>query len=171
MAGNPDLFQQDDPDTGDENGAPSGFFDAVADAGERKGVGRPRGARNRKSVDFEKLYYQSGRTDPLLWEGDMLTMDPRSLQAKLKELGEDVSLMEILDFQRRCATDLAPYLHGKKPTELVLTDERLPTLFIMANTNQMEQAQRIQGERQALSLGTPIEEGEASKIKDLEGDE
>lgn len=167
MAGNRDLFEGGEASDGDENGTPSPFFTAVADAGERKGLGRPKGARNRKSVDFEKLYYQSGRTDPILWEGDMLTMDPRALQAKLAELGETVSLMEILEFQRRCASDIMPYLHGKKPTEIVATIENLPTLMIFTDTNQLAEARRIQGERQALSLGTPLVEAEANEINDL----
>jgi hypothetical protein len=64
-----------------------------------------------------------------------------------------------------------PYLHGKMPTEEPDTDEALPTLMIFTDSNQIEQAKLIQGRRLALSLGTPLDEGEASEIKDLEGEQ
>lgn len=166
MSGDDTLF-------GDEEGAPSGFFDAVAAAGERKGIGRPRGARNRKSVDFEKLYFAKGYKDPLLVLGEIISADPRALQEMAYLLGEEKpDLMTVLDLQRKAAIDLAPYLHGKKPTQIELVDERLPTLIIVTDSNQNAEARRLLEQREALSLGRPIIEGEVVEnegVSDGEG--
>lgn len=186
MAGNAGLFDGDDADDGDQNSAPSAFFDAVAAAGERKGVmGRPVGARNKKSVDFERWFYARGYRDPAQVLAEIMTMDPRALQqialddmkargetkaVGTKEMPVEVvsvpSILDIVDLQRKAAVDLMPYLHGKKPNEIIVQDERLPTLIIVSDSNQLAEAQRILGQRQALSLGTVIE---ASNINDLEG--
>lgn len=172
MTGEDGLF-------GDEEGAPTGFFDAVAEAGERRGIGRPKGARNRKSVDFERLYYAKGYRDPLLVLGEIISADPRALQAmaieQAAQLGqvevvgrgenahlviEVPTLLEVVDLQRKAAIDLAPYLHGKKPTQIEVTDERLPTLIIVTDTNQLAEARQLLDRREAMSLGTPMIEGE-----------
>lgn len=183
MSGDDTLF-------GDEEGAPSGFFDDVAAAGERRGIGRPKGARNRKSVDFEKLYYAKGYRDPLLVLGEIISADPRSLQAmaveqaaqlglvKVRGSGESAievievpTLLEVLDMQRKAAIDLAPYLHGKKPTQIELVDERLPTLIVVTNDNQLAEAQRLLQQREALSLGRPIIDGEVVENAGVSDDE
>lgn len=188
MAANPDLFPPADEPEGDGEGTPSGFFDAVAAAGERKGLGRPRGARNKKTEAFEKWFYAKGYRDPAQVLAEIMTMDPRALQqialddriarGELQQLGtkddpiQSVSvpgLLEIVDLQRKAAVDLMPYLHGKKPTEVVITDERLPILVVAAGTNQMAEAAKLIEGRAVLSIGQPIE---VSENKDLaEGDE
>lgn len=187
MADDPDLFGPDDGSQGDEEHAPSGFFDAVADAGERRGVGRPKGARNRKSVDFEKWFYAMGYTDPAQRLAEIISMDPRALQQialeDRKARGETQQtgtkedpveivqvpgLLEIIETQRRAATDLMPYLHGKKPTQIELVDERLPVLMVLAGSNQMAEAAKLIEGRAVMSIG-PMPD--ASKINDLEGDE
>lgn len=189
MAGNPDLFADESALDGDEQGTPSGFFDAVAAAGERKGLGRPKGAKNRKTEAFEKWFYARGYRDPAQVLAEIMTMDPRALQqialddkiARCElvqggtkddpiQLVSVPGLVEIIDLQRKAAVDLMPYLHGKKPTEVLVTDERLPTLMIFTDSNQIAEARAIQGRREALSLGMPLVEGEANEINDLEGD-
>jgi hypothetical protein len=165
MAEEPGLF-------GDEEGAPSpGFFDAVAEAGERAGVrGRPKGARNKHSVEFEKLYYAKGYRDPALVLGELVSADPRALQAmaledelqRWRDAGGEgpkprgPGVMEMMGVIVDAADRLMPYLHGKKPTEIVVTDERLPMLMIITNSNQLEEAQQLLAERQALSAGVPL---------------
>lgn len=147
MGGADDLF-------GDGEGAPSGFFGDVARAGEKR-HGRPPGARNRHSADFEKLYYALGFEDPLLFLGRVIQADPRDL-AKLTG-GKSGDMLAL---QVKAAGDLAPYLHGKKPNVLELRDERLPTLIIVANSDQLAEAQQLLEERKALSAGSPMIEGE-----------
>lgn len=182
MPGNPDLFGPDDADAGDVVGTPSGFFDAVAAAGERKGLGRPRGARNKKTEAFEKWFYAKGYRDPAQVLAEIMTMDPRALQqialddakarGETRQLGtkenpiEVVSvpgILDIIEIQRKAAGDLMPYLHGKKPTEVVITDERLPILVVASGTNQMAEAAKLIEGRVVLSIGRP----EASEINEL----
>jgi hypothetical protein len=187
MPGNPDLFGPAEPSEGDEVGTPSGFFDAVAAAGEKRGAGRPIGARNKKSEAFERWFYAKGYRDPAQVLAEIITMDPRALQqialedkiarGERQQLGTKddpievvsvPSLLEIIQLQRQAAGDLMPYLHGKKPTEVVITDERLPILVVASGTNQMAEAAKLIEGRAVLSIGQPIE---ASEIKDLaEGD-
>lgn len=165
MSGDDTLF-------GDDEGAPSGFFDAVAEAGERRGIGRPKGARNRKSVDFEKLYFAKGYKDPLLVLGEIISADPRALQEMAYLLGEaKPDLVTVLDLQRKAAIDLAPYLHGKKPTQIEMVDERLPTLVIVTNSDQMADARRLLEQREALSLGRPLIDGEVVENQGVSDDE
>lgn len=151
-------------------------------AGGKRGPGRPKGAANRKSVAFEKLYAAHGFKDPLLVMGRFITMDPLELQAWLIEhemaetqMGKTAKpalaqLIEIIKEQHKVASDLAPYLHGKKPVEIQIIDERLPALIIDLGTDQLAEARQIEAGK-ALSVGSPIEDAETSEIKDLEGDE
>lgn len=154
MAEEPGLF-------GDEEGTPSPFFAALGRAEEAMGgrkVGRPPGARNRKSVDFERWYYSAGYKDPAVFLAELVSADPMALAR-----AASVKIAEAIAIQQRAASDLLPYLHGKKPTEVVLTDERLPTLIIVTDSNQLVEAQQLLEQRQALSAGVPLIEGEASE--------
>lgn len=154
MAEEPGLF-------GDEEGAPSPFFRRLGEAEEAMGgrrPGRPPGARNRKSVDFERWYHAAGFKDPAVFLAELVSADPMAV-ARVAS----VKVSDALELQRRAATDLLPYLHGKKPTEVVVTDERLPTLIVVTNSNQLEEARQLLDARQALSAGVPLIEGEASE--------
>lgn len=184
MAGEGDLF-------GDGEGAPSGFFDAVAAAGERKGIGRPKGAANRHTAEFEKWYYARGFKDPAQLLGELVSTDPRALQAMAIEnaaavgltrtvgTGEEAhlvlevpGLIDLVDLQRRAAVDLLPYLHGKMPTRIEIADERLPTLIVVTDTNQLDEARQLLEHRQALSAGQLLEPGETPAIPGFsEGDD
>jgi hypothetical protein len=149
---------------------------------EKRGPGRPKGSPNRKSVAFEKLYAARGFKDPLLVMGQFITMSPLDLQAWLLEndlaevqMGKTTKpalpqLLDIIKEQHKVAGDLAPYLHGKKPTEIQIIDERLPQLIIDLGTDQLAEARSIEAGK-ALSAGSPIEDAEVSEINDLEGDE
>lgn len=166
MTAESDLFGGPE---GDEEGAPSPFFKLLGAAEERLGGrarGRPPGARNRKSADFEKWYYAAGFKDPAQLLAEIVSADPLAL-ARVAH----VPLGEAIDLQRKAAVDLMPYLHGKKPTELVVTDERLPVLIIAGDQNQLDQARQLIEERKALSIGSPVVEGEAKEINDLEGEQ
>ena len=157
------------------------------DEGERKagkrGPGRPKGAQNRKSRDFEKWYAAMGYRDPMMVLGELVSTDPVELQAwyiaherVVKPLGkgrfvQDVpTLAEINRDRAKAAETIAPYLHGKKPVELQIIDERLPALIIDLGTDQLERGRQL-ADAQVLSIGGPELDGEASKINDLEGDD
>lgn len=167
-AGNPELFDHGEGSEGPEEDAPSPFFQLVAAAEDvlRGGkIGRPRGARNRKSEAFEKWYFAKGYKDPAQFLGELITADPIALGQAIG----GATRLEVLNLQKAAAAELMPYLHGKKPIDVNVTGELLPTLIIAAGTNQLDQAQQIRDQR-ALSIGSPIVESEASEIKDLEGD-
>jgi hypothetical protein len=179
-----DLF--DDNDYG---------VDPFADAGEalerhrpdegeingKRRPGRPKGAMNRKTKDFERFYQAQGFRDPLAAMAQFLTADPVALQAWFQDhdrakvaVGKKImtampSLMDIIKEQHAVASVLAPYLHGKKPVEVAIIDERLPTLIVDLGTNQLEEGEIIAG-RKALSLGTPIA-APSNEINDLQEDE
>lgn len=176
-----DLFDDD------EYGA-----DPFADAGDalarhrpdeteingKKRPGRPKGALNRKTKDFEKFYQAKGFRDPLVAMAQWLTSDPVELQAWFQDHERSVtrsgkkkvrpmpSLLEIIKEQHAVASVLAPYLHGKKPVEVAIIDERLPHLVIDLGTNQLEEGEAIAG-RKALSLGSTID-ATPNENKDLE---
>lgn len=178
-----DLFDDDD------YGA-----DPYADAGEalerhrpeegelngKRRPGRPKGAMNRKTKDFEKFYQAQGFKDPLVAMAQWLTADPVALQAWFQDhdravvaVGKKIlpampSLMDIIKEQHAVASVLAPYLHGKKPVEVAILDERLPALIVDLGTNQLEEAEQIQG-RKVLSLGHTVD-ATSNEINDLEGD-
>lgn len=178
MTGNPGLF---DPAGGDEESTPSPFSGEPGGATEqlRAKIGRPAGARNRKSVDFERWYFAKGYTDPLQRLAELVTEDPRVLVAWFEEhAGVDGAgkarpappILDVVRMQIAAAAELAPYLHGKKPVSLELPDGALPALFILAGEDQLGQAQQLlDAKRRALAIGAgPVVEGEANEIKDLE---
>lgn len=161
MAGNADLF-------GEEEGAPTGDFpeksafeQAVEDAGEKLGrPGRPRGARNKRDVDFERWYGAMGFKDPAQFLAEMVSGDPLALRELVKANSPGgkgtPGLLDVIKVQIAAAGELMPYLHGKKPTEILVSDERLPSLIIDLGTNQNAIGAGIAAAK-ALSAGSPLE--------------
>lgn len=144
--------------------------------------GRPKGAGNRKTKDFQAWYEAQGFKDPLQLQAEFMSSDPVALQSfflehekTLKAIGKKTgiavpALIDIVKEQMACARDLAPYLHGKAPVRVFLEDERLPFLVINAGTNQIAQAQQIAAQK-GLTVGKPMIEVTPNKINDLAGDE
>lgn len=148
---------------------------------ERRPRGRPLAASNRKTVEFERWYGAQGYRDPLAAMAQWLTADPVALQAWLAEherakvmQGKFAaqalpSLLEIIKEQHAVAVALAPYLHGKKPVQVRIIDERLPTLIIDLGTNQLAEGQAVADQR-ALSAGSPLEDDGAEFLNEINGD-
>lgn len=140
--------------------------------------GRPKGAANKKTEEFESWYRASGYRDPLLALADWITADPVHLQAWFQEherakvaVGKKImtalpSLLDIIKAQNAAAGELAPYLHGKMPIRVKVEDERLPVLVLNLGTNQLDQARVIEGQRR-FSVGMPLG-GDASEINVLD---
>lgn len=176
MAGDRDLFESEDEarearsrhDFGDP-------FGDAAELAERRGKrGRPKGALNVKTKDFERYYASMGYLDPLVGDARFISADPVALLAWFEE-HEPVkkrrpSLWEIVREQNAVRDALKPYLHGKKPVQVEIIDERLPTLIVDLGTNQLADARRL-AEQQQLAIGSPLVEGEANEINNLEDDE
>ena len=152
------------------------------DKAAQRGRGRPKGAGNRKTKDFQAWYQAQGFKDPLELQAQFMSSDAVALQSffiehekTLKAVGKSVglavpALIDIVKEQMACARDLAPYLHGKAPVSLVVADERLPFLVINASTNQIAQAQQIAAQK-GLTVGKPMIEVTSNKINDLAGSE
>lgn len=146
----------------------------------KRGRGRPKGARNRKTQDFAAWYDAQGYKDPLQMQAEFMSADPVGIQAffckherTLKAIGKKTgkavpSLGEIVKEQLACARDIAPYLHGKAPVRLVVEDERLPILVINSGTNQLDQARTVAAQK-GLSVGRPLLDVTPNKINDLAG--
>ena len=156
-----------------------GDAEALGDAA-RRGRGRPKGAMNKHTSDFEGWYYAQGFTDPLEKLGAFVSADPVGLwlglfgeakaggMTKKQALNTIPSLFSIIREQHGCAKELAPYLHGKKPLKVQISDERLPQLMILTGMDQNEITKRL-AEDGALALGSVIE-GEGNEINDLAGE-
>lgn len=178
--GNPELFGDPPATEGPEEDAPSDLFGAVERAGRKAGIiGRPPGARNRKTEAFE-AWFMARYKDPAAFLGELMTMDARALQQLLIEdrysileregkVAEVPGLMEIIKLQLAAAGELMPYLHGKVPQQVQVLLEQLPMLVIRGDLNQVDQAKAIAAGK-ALSVGSPIVEGEVNEIKDLEAE-
>lgn len=182
MAGDRDLFESEEQakEARARHQLGNPFADAPAQA-QRRGRGRPAGALNVKTKDFERYYAAMGYRDPLKAMAEWLTADPVSLQAWFEAhettrvaIGKGTalavpSLLDIIKEQHSVATALAPYLHGKKPVQVEIIDERLPSLILDLGTNQLEEARRLAADR-ALTVGSPIE-GDAERAWQGKGNE
>lgn len=182
MSGERDLFESEEQarEARGKHEIGNPFADAPALA-QAKGKGRPRGSLNIKTKDFERYYAAMGYRDPLKAQAEFLTADPVALLAWFEKHEPKKklrpSLWRIVREQHQMARDLAPYLHGKKPVQVEIIDERLPTLIVDLGTNQLAEAHRLADQR-ALSIGQPIDiEGEvrsdpaSNENNDLEDDE
>lgn len=154
-------------------GAPSAVFPAPRM--EKRGPGRPKGAKNRKTQAIEKLYRAKGLRDPLIYQGQFMSSDPVdllkqfiALEGDLRELSPEKameqwkagllssvpSIAEIVAMQIKVADQVTPYLYGKKPLQKEDSDERLPMLFIDLGNDEQEQISD-----DTMSIGSMIEDG------------
>jgi hypothetical protein len=139
--------------------------DAPAPGAIARGPGRPAGAANRKTLQLQRLYAARGFKDPIAWMGELVTKPPLELLAWVKSQpgAGAVTLMEVIDLQRKVATDLAPYLHGKMPIRIDHGDERLPVLIIRGDVDQVTIRREREG-RDAMSVGGPVIDAETAEI-------
>lgn len=89
----------------------------------RRGPGRPPGALNRKTQDWAQLIVRKYRS-PLIFLAEVYSRRVGDLAA---ELG--CKPIEALEIQRRAASELAPYLHGKMPVQVEVKGN-LPLLVL-----------------------------------------
>lgn len=184
----PELFDDEPDDLGPFSDAGSARRRQIAegelkrpggkDGNQEPRKGRPRGSLNRKTADFERYYAAKGFDDPLVAMARFLTADPVELQAwfveherTIKAIGKKTgqavpSLIEIIKEQHTVASQLAPYLHGKKPVQVEIIDERLPQLVINLGTNQIDQMREI-GEAKAMQIGQVIDHDEPEKANEI----
>lgn len=93
---------------GDEDADFAAQFPKVA---EKRGPGRPKGARNRTTKQtLDLLARHPGYRDPLLVLASIASMSPAELKSAYGLKGA-----EAVSAQIRAASDLAPYVHSKQP--------------------------------------------------------
>lgn len=140
MAG---LFDDD----GDQEGVPGEILEALGAARAGK-IGRPAGALNRKTRDFEAWYHGMGFKDPAELLAQVVSADP----GELARVMPGKTRLDALKVQVAAAGELMPYLHGKMPVRTTQPDQALPVLVINAGDNQLAQARRLQNGK-ALAIG------------------
>lgn len=104
---------------------PDGAGDRLAFYRDRRGPGRPPGAKNRSTEEWRR-YLLARYTSPLVVLAEIMSR-PTHLLAE--EIG--CTKAEALAIQKSAAVELAPYLHGKMPVEVQVSGE-LPTLMLVA---------------------------------------
>lgn len=167
MSGGDDLFDAPgDAPEGDGESTPSALSAALEAQGQAR-LGRPKGARNRKTAEVQAYYLARGYRDPLLILAEIANADPLAL-AKL--IGGKGAKRAALDAIRGAAGELMPYFHGKMPVKVEVEGGLLPVLAILTGSNQLDQARELD-RRRALSIGSPVVEGEVNEINGLEAKE
>lgn len=89
----------------------------------RKGRGRPKGARNKRTDDFDKYIRQFGQ-DPAVGLMQIASMTPEELVARSRLLDtpkRQLSYGDAMDRIIRCREALMPYMHGKQPVRVDAT--------------------------------------------------
>nr|WP_321457243.1 hypothetical protein [uncultured Cohaesibacter sp.] len=146
-------------------------------ASEKRGPGRPKGAKNRKTQAIEKLYRTKGLRDPLIYQGQFMSSDPVDLLRQFIALEGDLrgltldkamaawkagtlpgvpSIAEIVAMQIKVADQVTPYLYGKKPLQTEEDTERLPMLFIDLGDD--SRSGTIEGDEGLLSIGQMLDD-------------
>ena len=88
-------------------------------------MGRPRGARNRRTVDMIRLYQASGLPDPLLFQGQLLREGVGGLAQRL-----GCKPVEAAELLAKVADRMMPYFHPKRPTQLEVAPGVTPVLVM-----------------------------------------
>lgn len=180
-----DLLQTDENDGCED--APTAIFPATRT--EKRGPGRPKGAKNKKTETIEKLYHAKSFRDPLLFQGEIMSSHPLDLhrwfifmQAEAQGIERDKAMesykadllkgiptiAEIVAMQTKVADQLTPYLYGKKPVQEDNDDDgKLPVLMIDLGEDSVTANQA--GE-DVLSIGMP-EPSESEENQSLSSDQ
>lgn len=106
----------------EELGANAGNI-AVLQHARKKKQGRPVGARNKRTDDFEAYIRQFG-SDPAVTLMEIQSTAPEMLVERSRQIDPIKRRMSYADAQAlrvRCAEGLMPYLHGKMPVTVDAT--------------------------------------------------
>lgn len=97
-------------------------------------MARTKGAINRKTKMLPAMLAALDYRDPALVLGEIASLDFRQLM----RLTSNETRRAALAAKIRAAEALMPYVHGKRPVEVLVTDDRLPMLIIQNGTDQLE---------------------------------
>lgn len=124
----------------------------VLQEARRRGAGRPRGARNKRTDDFARYILSFGQ-DPAITLMQIASTQPEMLieasrQQKVHSFRADGSpnvVVERMTFEQaqslraRCADILMPYIHGKKPIAVDFSFAGIADMFIEGVTHSREE--------------------------------
>lgn len=112
-----------------------GSLKLLRDAARKRGVGRPRGSRNKRTQQLADWFvHQFG--DPMAVLGEIMSMpvDVLYQQMVLAQGGESkekkVTGKDALRLKVEAAKEAMPYVHGKKPIEVDLKSRPDAVIFI-----------------------------------------
>lgn len=116
-------------------------------AGAKRGVGRPRGSGDRKTLKMWEVLRARGYRDPMEQLAALASSDPNDLGDALCEgvaglkpehrVGARVKAAAII---AKAAADLMPYAYRRLPQEVEVTETReTRTLFVIADATQQNQ--------------------------------
>jgi hypothetical protein len=126
----------------------------------RAGIGRAKGAGNRRTQAMRELYLRMGYVHPMLWLGEILS---RPVTELAKEL--HCKAVEALAEQRKAAADLLPYLESRMPLQIHDDRERSPNVLIVGDVRAaVGEARRARAEG-AMSIDDDVLEAVALHVQ------
>lgn len=132
-----------------------GAAGAEAPAAGERGPGRPKGAMNRRSRDWQRFVAASGKKHPMEFLLDVVGSTPEELRERYAGLpaprldGDPADLAtigpkDLLALQIRAAEAALPYLEQKLPQAIEDVSDKPRTVFVVG-TLAPEQAKRVDG--------------------------
>ncbi len=128
---------------------------AAAEVVEPRSVGRPKGAMNRRSRDWQRFVAASGKVHPLEFLLDVVGSTPAELRERYgslvapREEGEAAELStlgakDLLALQVRAAEAALPYLEQKLPQAIEVDVDKPRPVIVIGDLSQTAQ-RRIDG--------------------------
>jgi len=154
-------------DDGDLARAASPFDQALERMAEgfgqaRRGRGRPPGAKNRRTEDWQRLVLSTHRS-PLLVLADFYSMPVEELATRLS-----CSRLDAAKLQLTAARELAPYLHQKLP--LAVDVQRKDVVQLVIETGEAMASQAQLGDALSVFAARVIDVSEIEEKQALGGE-
>lgn len=126
---------------------------------KRAGPGRPKGSINKETRQMAEFILQRYRS-PLIGLAELVNT-PIPLLAR--QLGCD--RLEAAEFWRKCAKDLAEYVHQRMPTAIEI-DEKVAGMIMVLNQDGMpaDKAQAVAQSAFGLPIDAPIKDVEYQEV-------
>jgi hypothetical protein len=125
----------------------------------RAGIGRAKGAGNRRTQEMRELYLRMGYTHPMLWLGEILSRPVHELARELH-----CHPVEALAEQRKAAADLMPYMESRQPLKIHDDRERNPNILIVGDVRAPIAAARQARADGSMSIDDDVLEAVANHV-------
>lgn len=122
----PDLFGRNDvpAETPDNSSKQEAFFDEGAGLENKRGVGRPKGSKNKSTKEWVEFFLNKHKS-PLMFLGEIISENTADLARRTCS-----DRIDALKVQIAAANALLPYVHQKQPLAVEVKSEELPTINI-----------------------------------------